>query len=209
MVKRIYARVPLRGWGIVGQKERTPMRTTRLLAFLVSAACALACAGTHPAPRFAWDRTADLSSAKTFGWYVDSSSRLPHGDSIVDGRFIDSHTREAIERELEEKGLRRVETGSPEIYVAYHTGQDGVAAQDEYGVYDWWSFPVAVYEGTDYEKERSLTIDLRDGGKKLVWRGSITRPEGRNPGAVAREIDRSVRELLQRFPPVAGRAAAS
>lgn len=170
---------------------------------LAAAAFVLACAGTHPAPRFSWDAKQDFTSLKTFAWYSDPTLRMPHGDSIADGRFLDSHIRAAVEADLAKKGYRRVESDA-DLLVAYHTGQTGVASQDEFGVYDWWWFPVTDWEGTDYEKERSLVIDVRNGHRRLVWRGAIQRLEGTNPDAVAREIDRTVTELLERFPPAPG-----
>jgi hypothetical protein len=57
-----------------------------------------------------------------------------------------------------------------------------------------------VYEGSDYEKERVLTLELRDARHKLLWRGQVVRLEGTNPEAVGREIDRQVAELLSRLP---------
>lgn len=89
----------------------------------------------------------------------------------------------------------------PDLLVSYLTGQDGVASADQWGVYSWWVFPMYVYEGSEYEKERVLTIELRDSSHKLQWRGQIVRLEGTNPEAVGREIDRQVAELLSHLPP--------
>ncbi|HEY3204641.1 MAG TPA: DUF4136 domain-containing protein [Thermoanaerobaculia bacterium] len=180
------------------------MTSARRLPLLALLSGALFCVGTHPAPRFAWDSKADFAAIKSFAWYSDPSFRMPHADSIVDGPFLDEHIRKAIAANLEKKGYRKAEAGKPDIFASYRTGQDGVASQDEWGVYDWWWFPLYVYEGSDYEKERLLTIDVRDSGRKLVWRGQISRLEGTNPDAVAREIDRTVADLLAKFPPAPG-----
>lgn len=185
------------------------MKRLHVLAFLALFAGALACAGTRPAPHFSWDSKQNFAAIRTFAWYQDPSFQMPHGDSIADGRFLDAHIRQAIEAGLEKKGYRKEAGHDADILVAYHTGQSGVASQDEYGVYDWWWFPVYVYEGSDYEKERTLVIDIRDFGKKLVWRGAIRRLEGTNPEAVAREIDRTAADLLSRFPPAPGAASPS
>jgi hypothetical protein len=126
---------------------------------------------------------------------------VPHGDSIVDGQFLDRHIREAAERELAAHGYRPAPPGTaPDMLVSYQTGQDGVSSSDEWGVYAWWVFPVYVYEGSEYEKERVLTLELRDASHKLLWRGQVVRLEGTNPEAVGREIDRQVAELLSRLP---------
>jgi len=161
----------------------------------------LACAGTHPAPRVAWDPNADLAPPRTYAWDDRATLRPPHGDSIVDGAFLDRRIRAAAERELASHGYTPAPAGTPpDLLVSYITGQEGVASSDEWGVYAWWAFPVYVYEGSEYEKERVLTLELRDAGHKLVWRGQVVRLEGTNPDAVGREIDRQVAELLSRLP---------
>lgn len=180
------------------------MQRLHALALLALLAGASACAGTRPPPHFSWDAKQDFASIRTFAWYEDPSFKMPHGDSIVDGRFLDTHIRRAIEAGLEKKGYRKEPGPAADIFVAYHTGQSGVASHDEYGVYDWFAFPVYVYEGSEYEEERTLVIDIRDRGKKLIWRGAIRRLEGTNPEAVAREIDRTSGDLLSRFPPAPG-----
>jgi hypothetical protein len=182
------------------------IRRARLLAAAVTVAAllglALACAGTHPAPRFAQDPNADLSPPRTYAWGDRPGLRKPHGDSIVDGAFLDKRIRDAVERELAAHGYRPAPPGQPpDLLVSYQTGQDGVGSADEWGTYSWWSFPVYVYEGSEYEKERVLTIELRDAGHKLQWRGQVVRLEGTNPEAVGREIDREVSELLSHLPP--------
>ena len=177
------------------------MKMVRALPLLGLLVGILACAGTHPAPHFSWDSKQDFAAIHTFAWYEDPSFQMPHGDSIADGQFLDGHIRPAIEEGLEKKGYRKAPGAKGDILIAYHTGQSGVASQDEYGVYNWWWFPVYVYQGSDYEKERTLVIDIRNSGKKLVWRGAIQRLEGTNLKAVAREIDRTVADLLSRFPP--------
>jgi hypothetical protein len=57
-----------------------------------------------------------------------------------------------------------------------------------------------VYEGSEYQKERVLTLELRDAERRLQWRGQIVRLEGTNPEAVGREIDHQVAELLSHLP---------
>jgi hypothetical protein len=185
------------------------MKRFRVLPLLCVLVGLLACAGTRPVPYFSWDSKQNFAAIQTFAWFEDPSFQMPHGDSIADGRFLDSHIRRAIETGLEKKGYRKEAGPAADILIAYHTGQSGVARQDEYGVYDWWWFPVYVYEGSDYEKERTITIDIRDRGRKMVWRGAIQRLEGTNPEAVAREIDRTVADLLSKFPPAAGAAPSS
>jgi hypothetical protein len=162
------------------------------------AAFALACAGTHPAPQFAWDTGTDFAAMKQFAWWDPPGFHVPHGDAIVDGDFIDQHVRSAVDRELERKGYRKVDAAQATILVSYGTGDTGTDAADKAQDIERWTGNDTM---TVYENQRSLTIKFRTPGKKLVWRGSIVRLEGQDPGAVGREIDREVSELLSHFPP--------
>ncbi|HKD19498.1 MAG TPA: DUF4136 domain-containing protein [Thermoanaerobaculia bacterium] len=178
------------------------MRTTRFIALSAALAAAialaLACAGTHPKPVYAWDHNANFNVMKSFAWYDDPTFHVPHGDSIIDGAFLDGHIRSAVEDALHHKGYEKVKEGQATMLVAYHTGDTGVGERDEFGDYEWWTGAVVA---TNWEKERTVTIDIRNKDRKLVWRGQIDRLEGSNPEGVARELNHEVTVLLSHFPP--------
>lgn len=176
----------------------SPLRLASALLLLVFAA---GCAGTRPAPRYAWDPKADFAPLESYAWSDGPGFRMPHGDSIIDGRFIDQRVRAAVDRSLEAKGLRRVDPATADALVSYRTGDTGVADQDHIVGGDWWA---GYAVGTEYEKERSIRIDLRTPANVLLWRGQITRLEGENPDAVGRELDREIGTLLSHFPPAPG-----
>ena len=179
------------------------MRTPRRLLFSILAAAALAaaCAGTHPAPQFVYDHKASFTGLSTYAWYDDPSFVLPHGDSIIDGHFIDQHVRTAVEADLNKKGYQKVTTGNATMYWSYRTGDTGVASEDKDPNYEWLT---GYSVSTMYEKERSITIDIRDHNKKLIWRGGVTRLEGTNPDAAGKELYREIGTLLATFPPSTG-----
>jgi len=180
------------------------MRTTarRILLSLLAAAAAFgaACAGTHPAPRFRWDPKADFTPVTAYAWYDGPGFQMPHGDSIIDGRFIDQHVRSAVDQALERKGLRKGDPAGADLLVSYSSGDSGVSDQVKDPNYAW----LTGYEFTMYEKSRVVTIQMRDSAKRLIWVGSITRLEGENPDAVGREIHHEIDVLLDRFPPAPG-----
>ena len=76
----------------------------------------LACAG-KPEINFAWDKTASFANLKTYAWYTDPKFQMPHGGSIVDGRFVDERVRAAVERDLEKKGYVKGQEGTADIHV--------------------------------------------------------------------------------------------
>ena len=175
------------------------MIRTRIAAFAAALAVfAVACAGTHPKPVSAYDHTVSFVGLATYAWYADPKFKMPHGDAIVDGAFLDSHIRSAVDDAMRKKGYLKVDPARASLLVAYNTGDTGVGEHDEYGNYEW---ATGYLVATNWEKERTVTIDIRNNGKKLIWRGSIDRLEGQNPDKVARELDREVDTLLQHFPP--------
>jgi len=177
------------------------IQTTRGALLLAAAAMlfAAACAGTHPKPVYAYDHSANFKGLTTWAWYDDPTFKVPHGDAIIDGAFLDGHIRSAIEDALRKRGYQIVSPqANPAMLVAYHTGDTGVGERDEFGNYEWWTGAVVA---TDWEKERTVTIDIRANTRKLIWRGQIDRLEGSNPDAVARELNHEVDTLLGHFPP--------
>ncbi len=174
-----------------------PTARRTLLPLLVVVVLVTACAGTHPPPQYVYNHKATFSGLTTFAWYVDPRFTMPHGDSIVDGEFIDQHVRASVDAALEKKGLRKVGTDAS-MYVSYNTGDTGVASEDKDPDYEWLTgYSVA----TMYEKERTITINIRNSAKKLIWVGSIDRLEGENPNGVASSLNHDIETLLGHFPP--------
>jgi hypothetical protein len=182
-------------------------RTLRRLSFLIVAAAVgvAACRGTHPAPQFAWDKTADFATPKTYAFWVGPGYPPPHGDSIIDGEFISQHVRAAIEASLAGKGYQKVDPSKAALLVGFLSGDTGVSDEVKDPNYAW----LTGYESVMYEKSRAITIDFRTADKKLIWRGSITRLEGENPDAAGREIHSEISTLLSKFPPPPGAVPTS
>jgi hypothetical protein len=173
----------------------------KILVTLLAAAsltAGLACAG-KPVVNFAYDHSVSFAGVKTYAWFDDPNFQMPGGNSIVDGQFIDRRVRAAVEKELAKKGYVKSDSGEADIYISYSTNPAGVVSQDKFGRYAWWS-PTYV-GGTKYQKEGSLVLDVRDRGRRLVWRGFKQAIIGTNPEAVGRDIDDAVDDLLGKFPP--------
>ncbi len=173
-------------------------RQASMILLLTAALLVPACGSTHPAPMFAYDHKASFANLQTYAWYADPKFTMPHGDSIIDGEFLDQHIRAAVNSKLRSKGYEEVAPSAASFLVAYHTGDTGVGEHDEYGNYEWATGYVVA---TNWEKERTVTIDIRDKSRKLIWRGSIDRLEGENPNSVSAELNREIATLLDKFPP--------
>jgi hypothetical protein len=170
-------------------------------ATLAALTGALACAHKNPPPDFAYDHATSFEGLSTYAWYEDPTWKMPQGNSIVDGQFIDRHVREAVEAALQKKGYRKIEGGAPTFFVAYHPDAAGVVSQDKYGVYSWWTWSYVDYYGTKYRKQGMLALDVRNAGRELIWRGTRIAMVGTNPDALAGDIDKAVKLLLSEFPP--------
>ena len=171
----------------------------RFAILLAVGVAAAACGTKRPPPQFAWDKAAAFAAVKTFAWLDEPPFQYPHGGGMVDGRFVDEHVRRAVEKELGRKGYTKAEGGAPDVFVMYHTSQDGIVDHDTWGSYAWWS--PQIYAGSTAYMQGSLAIDVRGSDKKLLWRGMVGGTVGRNPEELADTIDRSVAQLLAKFPP--------
>ncbi len=85
------------------------MRPRAAPASSVSRAALTACRGTHPPPVYAWDQAANFSGMKTYAWYDGPGFKIPHGDSIIDGQFIDRTVRQAVDETLAKRGFQKVD----------------------------------------------------------------------------------------------------
>jgi len=181
------------------------MRRWALLSLMIASAALAAlpaCRGTHPPPVYAWDQAAAGSFAgmKTYAWYEGPNFQVPHGDSIIDGQFIDRTVREAVDEALGKRGFQKVDEAKASMLVSYGTGDTRVTDQ----VKDWNRAVLTGYENDMYEKSRQIIIDIYNPAKTLVWQGSITRLEGEDPAQVGREIRHETDVLLSHFPPAPG-----
>ena len=163
---------------------------------------AVGCGQKIPPPQYSWDKSASFAAVKTYAWYDGPPFRFPGGNSMVDGKFIDQHVRKAVDAGLARKGYQKTDAATPDFWVSYHTSPDEIQAHDTWGNYTWYSPPIFV--GTSYEKYGALALDVREPGKKLIWRGVLTRSVGKNPDDLADAIDKGVDELLAKFPPLPG-----
>src|SRR5262245_2763557 len=116
------------------------MRRRALPLLLLASAALSACRGTHPAPVYAWDKAADFSAMKTYAWWAPPGFQVPHGDSIIDGQFIDRTVRDAVNESLAKRGFQQVAAANASMFVGYGTGDTRVSDQ----VKDW---NVAVLTG--------------------------------------------------------------
>jgi hypothetical protein len=176
------------------------MKSLTIKLLLLVSAAALACSSGNVPPQSSYDHSVSFASLKTFDWHEDPAEEKAPGGAIVDARFVYEHVQADVNADLTKKGFRNAGGAAADFYVEYHTRMAGVLEKDKYGIYSW--APVAAM----YYKQGMLVIDIRDSGKKLIWRGWSTRVLGTSPEAIARDISKAVSDILGSFPPSGGAA---
>jgi hypothetical protein len=145
-----------------------------------------------------FDRGADFSAYRTYSW-------LPHREGrggMMKSRMVRKHVISAVDRELAAMGFRKTGRERADLLVNYHIGSKAVVDVDLYGYrYGRWGRRRPNAVSVRRYRKGTLILDLVDReSKQLVWRGWATSAlHGREN--LAGDINRSVRKLLERFPP--------
>jgi hypothetical protein len=167
-----------------------------------------------------YDKSADFTRLKTFRW-VDGPP-VGIGDPRVDDTVLQARVHLAVNRELEVKGLRRVDSGDADVLVNYYVSVEekmtGERVNDKYGYSPgdgWtqgarqgWSWGLGAYDApsvpTTYYEEGSVIIDLVDPAtKRLIWRGSArTVVDLDNDDEVRRQrLNEAIQRIFTQYPP--------
>jgi hypothetical protein len=171
------------------------LMTTRK-AFLIAAAVAFltACSTLHTTTDY--DRTADFSKYKTFGF---------KGVRRIENRILAKRIERALEAQLTSKGLREAETPDVWVLPRVQLGHD----TEIYTYNSGWGWRWRGGFGTSVSTVQripvgTLVVDLIDAkNKELVWRGVATdklNPEA-TPAEREKALDEAVSKLFRSFPP--------
>ncbi len=168
----------------------------RLLLLLLVAVGMMSCS---PATvKYDYDREASFSNYKTYRWLQirrnQSDAPMGRGTSL-----LEKHIRQAVDKELAEKGYRLVQERDVDFLVAFHAGVREKIDVTRYG-YGSWRRPWQAVTVRRY-KEGTLVLDVIDREKKqLVWRswGSSVVNDPAKRDELIRE---AVHKMLAKFPP--------
>src|SRR5271157_2805262 len=188
------------------------MRLTKSLTFLPALFFMITCAYSQDV-HYNYDRSANFASCKTYQW-VD----LPGPGGAVPDQLIDQSIKRAVDEQLAQKGLTRVEQGG-DLYVAYHA-----IVREEKGINlsafgtgggpwgwggGWGGFDSATVTGqTSTIPVGTLLVDLYDPARKqLVWRGDGTKTIDlkKDPDKNYRILQKSMAKLFKNYPPQTGK----
>ena len=182
------------------------------ITVLAAALLASACSGISVNQDF--NPTTQFASLQTWDWMPPSEDR--GGDFRTDNPLVDQRIRNAIESTLQQKGLRKVESGEPNFRVGYHLILDDRVDYETVnnyyggtwgyrGVYGVYSTGMATSQ--TYAREYTvgtLVIDFFDvASRELVWRGAAEGQISQTPDPAAKQAraTEAVRLILDQFPP--------
>jgi hypothetical protein len=192
----------------------------RNTAWIAAAALALAGCATTGGPDITvdYDRSADLTSYKTYGFPEEVGTDRAGYSTLVTRYFKD-----AVRREMEKRGYA-YDQEDPDLLVNFFSNVREVTDVRasprfaygyygyRYGLYGAWPLYDENVDTVRY-KVGTVNLDIVDGERmQLIWEGvaegRITRDDMKNPRA---SIDAAVAELFQRYSGVAsgGKALSS
>jgi hypothetical protein len=165
--------------------------------------------------RFDFAPGTDFSRLKTYTLGESRSSDIQtvtEKTTLYDSPFIKQRTNEAIEAQLQARGLTR-DDEKPDVIVSM--GRSFKTEYASYGYYPMWGWghPYYVgsygfgYGGAEFMEEvtvGTLTIDVKDATNgQLLWRGSgektvldTSKPEKR-----VKRVNKEVAKIFRHFPP--------
>ena len=156
-----------------------------------------------------YDRSTNFGSYRTYQW-VD----IPGGK--INDQFIDHDIKRAIDEQLAQKGLTRVEKDA-DLYIGYHAiiteekAIDMWGSSDGGGPWGWgggwggWGGGLSTAHGqTSTIPVGTLLVDIYDPARKqLVWRGDGTKTVDlkKDPNKNYKNLQKAIAKLFKNYPP--------
>jgi len=175
-------------------------RLTLLPFFLLVGACVCG-QDVH----YNYDRGANFAAYKTYQWIDIPSSGVPD-------QLIDHDMKRAIDEQLAQKGLTRVEKDG-DLYVGYQVAlreEKSINLRGMGGGPGWWGGGPwgggfqTVQGQTATIPVGTVLVDLYDSGKKqLVWRGDASKTIDlkKDPDKNYANLQKAIAKLFKNYPP--------
>lgn len=175
------------------------MRLTKWLAFISAILLMIAPAYAQDI-HYNYDRGANFAAYKTYQW-VD----LPGSGGAVPDQLIDQVIKRAVDEQLAQKGLVKVEKDG-DLRIAYEAVVDPGRSIAFVGTESLaWGWGNAMVQGeTSTISIGMVWIDLYDPARKrLVWRGDASRTIDlkKDPHKNHKSVDKSMAKLFKNYPP--------
>jgi len=152
-----------------------------------------------------YDRSANFAAYRTYQWVDIPGGKVP--DSL-----IDRDIQRAVDEQLAQKGLTRVEENA-DLYIGYQVVIDLEKSVDLWstgagpGGWDGWG-DRSVRGQTSTVPVGILLVDVYDVGKKqLVWRGDAVKTIDlkTDPDKNYKNLQKAMAKLFKNYPPKSGK----
>jgi len=160
--------------------------------------------------RYNFDKNADFTKFKTYRW-------VPIKDAQSINPIIEKQIVEAIDAQLVQKGLSKVDGDKADLYIGYQTA---IGTEKQFNSYSTdWGYCGGWYGGGWYGGgmgssmtsgstttiyKGQLALDMYDSSNHtLVWRGlaSKTLDAKAKPDKQTKKVNKAVTKLLKNYPP--------
>jgi hypothetical protein len=186
-----------------GEMKRLLRRSMLLL--LLGATAALA-----QDVRYNFDKSTDFSKYKTYHF-------VPIKGAAQVNDLVDKQIKAALESQLSQKGLTKVDSDTADLYIGYQTA---IGQEKEFTSYNsGWGYGPGWGRGGWYGPSSSITtgqtstiytgqiaIDMYDSAQKdLVWRGVVSKTidTKAKPEKQEKNLNKALTKLFKKYPPEA------
>ena len=148
-----------------------------------------------------WDRATDFARYSTYKWMKVPSPRTPAPE-------IEKLIYSEVDVQLQAKGLKKVESGEPDLYVGYsvtlghpkkQTATAPVADSSSWQTGSSWS---SQNPSDNAERKGTLNVDIAEAKRNLlVWRGSVVAEVGDSVNDTRWKISKGVSKAFTQYPP--------
>ncbi len=160
--------------------------------------------------RYNFDKSTDFSKYKTY-------KLVPIKDAVQVNDLVDKQIKTALEAQLTQKGLTKVDGDSADLYIGYQTA---IGQEKEFTSYNsGWGYGPGWGRGGWYGQGSSITtgqtstiytgqiaIDMYDSAQKdLVWRGVVSKTidTKAKPDKQEKNLNKALTKLFKKYPPEA------
>jgi Domain of unknown function (DUF4136) len=160
--------------------------------------------------RYNFDKSTDFSKYKTYQF-------VPIKGAAQVNDLVDKQIKAALESQLSQKGLTKVDSDTADLYIGYQTA---IGQEKEFTSYNsGWGYGPGWGRGGWYGPSSSMTtgqtstiytgqiaIDMYDSAQKdLVWRGVVSKTidTKAKPDKQEKNLNKALTKLFKKYPPEA------
>jgi len=140
----------------------------------------------------------DFTKFHTYKWVVIQGATYPN-------QILDTEVKDAINSQLQGKGLTVTDSDKADLYVGYQTSVDQQRQWNAYGMGGGWRLGGGMGTATSSTIDvGTIVLDMYDPSTKtLVWTGRATKSidPSSNQQKNMKNLDRAMEKLLKNYPP--------